>query len=201
MKLEFPSDFTSNGLSFGVLAQKVSPTSRQVGIKVDLAGAPVAISLNTLPGRQGAAGPLVLGPGLSGPERLPRVPAGSARRPARRLGGGLDPALETLGTKAGSTADNGAARAALPADPASAEHRRARSSRSSSRARSSSSSKNLTKTTTTSSTGSTSPLSVKVSHFDCRSGGAAAQAVVPALPPVPRAAPRRAVLPRRSGSR
>ena len=38
MKIEFPSDITSNGLSFGVLAQKVQSDLQAAGIKVDLAG-------------------------------------------------------------------------------------------------------------------------------------------------------------------
>ena len=45
--LEYPSDITSNGLSFGVLAQKVKSDLAKVGITVNLKGSPVATSLNT----------------------------------------------------------------------------------------------------------------------------------------------------------
>jgi peptide/nickel transport system substrate-binding protein len=45
--LEYPSDITSNGLSFGVLAQKVASDLAKVGITANLKGSPVATSLNT----------------------------------------------------------------------------------------------------------------------------------------------------------
>jgi peptide/nickel transport system substrate-binding protein len=45
--LEYPSDITSNGLSFGVLAQKVKSDLEKAGITVNLKGSPVATSLNT----------------------------------------------------------------------------------------------------------------------------------------------------------
>lgn len=47
VKLEYPSDISGNGLSFGVLAQKVKSDLAKVGITVNLAGSPVATSLNT----------------------------------------------------------------------------------------------------------------------------------------------------------
>jgi peptide/nickel transport system substrate-binding protein len=47
LDLEYPSDITSNGLSFGVIAQKVKSDLAKVGITVNLKGSPVATSLNT----------------------------------------------------------------------------------------------------------------------------------------------------------
>lgn len=45
VEIEFPSDFTSSGLSFGVVAQKIKSDLAQVGIEVDLAGKPIATAL------------------------------------------------------------------------------------------------------------------------------------------------------------
>jgi len=45
VELAFPSDFTSSGLAFGVVAQKLQSDLGKVGIKVNLAGKPIATSL------------------------------------------------------------------------------------------------------------------------------------------------------------
>jgi peptide/nickel transport system substrate-binding protein len=47
LDVEFPSDITSNGLSFTTLAEKVKSDLDKVGITVNLKGSPVATSLNT----------------------------------------------------------------------------------------------------------------------------------------------------------
>ena len=90
MSLEFPTGFSSNGLDFGVLAAKVKSDLAAVGITVNLQGSAAHDLARHVPRGHRADGPLVLGPGLPGPERLPRVPAGRDRRPARRLGGRLE---------------------------------------------------------------------------------------------------------------
>lgn len=45
VKLEYPSDYTLNGVSFGPLAQRVQANLKEVGIAVDLAPAPIATAL------------------------------------------------------------------------------------------------------------------------------------------------------------
>ncbi|MCO6005857.1 ABC transporter substrate-binding protein [Actinoallomurus purpureus] len=45
VKLEFPSDYTLNGLSFQPLAERVQANLKEVGITVDLAPAPIATAL------------------------------------------------------------------------------------------------------------------------------------------------------------
>jgi len=45
VKLEFPSDYTLNGLSFQPLAERIQANLKEVGITVDLAPAPIATAL------------------------------------------------------------------------------------------------------------------------------------------------------------
>ncbi|WP_131735964.1 ABC transporter substrate-binding protein [Actinomadura roseirufa] len=47
VKLEYPSDFTLNGLSFQPLAERVQANLKEVGITVDLAPAPIATALES----------------------------------------------------------------------------------------------------------------------------------------------------------
>ena len=77
------------------LSSACSPRGSQsdlgkIGITAKLTGAR-SPRRSALPRRHRAARPVVLGPGLSGPERLPRVPPGRDGRPARRLAGRCRP--------------------------------------------------------------------------------------------------------------
>ena len=47
VKLEYPSDFTLNGLSFQPLAERIQANLKEVGITVDLAPAPIATALES----------------------------------------------------------------------------------------------------------------------------------------------------------
>ena len=105
MKLEFPSDITSNGLSFGVMAQKVKSDLEAAGISVELAGSPVATSLNTYRAGTEELGLWYWGPDYPDPnDYLVFLPGATVGLRAGWAAGAL-PALETLGKKAGATAD------------------------------------------------------------------------------------------------
>jgi peptide/nickel transport system substrate-binding protein len=104
VKLEFPSDITSNGLSFGVMAQKVKSDLEAVGIGVDLAGSPVATSLNSYRDGTEELGLWYWGPDYPDPnDYLVFLPGQTVGLRAGWPAGAL-PALEALGKKAGSTA-------------------------------------------------------------------------------------------------
>ena len=91
LSLEFPSDITlERPLVRGHGAEgEVRPRGGRVqGEPRRQPGRDLA---EHVPRGHRAARPLVLGPRLPGPERLPRVPAGPDGRPPRRLGGRLRP--------------------------------------------------------------------------------------------------------------
>jgi peptide/nickel transport system substrate-binding protein len=112
LKLEFPSDITSNGLSFGVMAQKVQSDLQAAGISVDLAGSPVATSLNTYRAGTEELGLWYWGPDYPDPnDYLVFLPGQTVGLRAGWAAGSLPP-LEALGKKAGATASP-AARAKL----------------------------------------------------------------------------------------
>jgi peptide/nickel transport system substrate-binding protein len=103
VELEFPSDFTSSGLAFGVIAQKVQSDLAKIGIDAVLAGKPIATSLANY-----RAGTEQLGLWLWGPD-YPDPNDYLVFLPGQLVGlragwdAGSDPALEELGRKAGST--------------------------------------------------------------------------------------------------
>jgi peptide/nickel transport system substrate-binding protein len=103
VELEFPSDFTSSGLAFGVVAQKLQSDLGKVGIKVNLVGKPIATSLANYRAGKEQLGLWLWGPDYPDPNDylvfLPGQLVGlRAGWPA-----GADPKLEALGRKAGST--------------------------------------------------------------------------------------------------
>ena len=91
LNLVYPSDIQVNGISFGDLAARVQQDLQQVGINVQAAGPVDPGRAQQLPRRPGADGPVVLGPGLPGPERLPELPARGPGRAAGGLGQGRRP--------------------------------------------------------------------------------------------------------------
>jgi peptide/nickel transport system substrate-binding protein len=100
LSLEFPSDFTSNGLSFGVIAQRIQSDLGKIGITVKLAGSPIATSLGTYRAGTEQLGLWYWGPDYPDPNDylafLPGATVGlRAGWPA-----GADPSLEALGKKA-----------------------------------------------------------------------------------------------------
>jgi peptide/nickel transport system substrate-binding protein len=100
LSLEFPSDFTSNGLSFGVIAQRIQSDLGKIGITVNLAGSPIATSLGTYRAGTEQLGLWYWGPDYPDPNDylafLPGATVGlRAGWPA-----GADATLEALGKKA-----------------------------------------------------------------------------------------------------
>jgi peptide/nickel transport system substrate-binding protein len=106
VNLGFPSDFTLNGISFSTLAQKVQANLQEVGIKVNLTGSPIAVSLADYRAGKEQLGLWLWGPDYPDPNdylvflpgQLVGLRAGWAK--------GSDPSLEALGTQAASTTDN-----------------------------------------------------------------------------------------------
>lgn len=105
VELEFPSDFTSSGLSFGVIAQKIQADLAKIGIKVNLVGKPIATSLANYRAGTEQLGLWLWGPDYPDPnDYLVFLPGQLVGLRAGWAGGG-DPKLEALGRKAGSTSD------------------------------------------------------------------------------------------------
>jgi peptide/nickel transport system substrate-binding protein len=100
LNLEYPSDITSNGLSFGVLAQKVKSDLDSVGINVNLAGSPVATSLNTYRGGTEQLGLWYWGPDYPDPNDYLVFLPGNTVGLRSGWAAGAYPALSALGVKA-----------------------------------------------------------------------------------------------------
>ena len=104
--LEYPSDITLNGLAFDTLAQKIKANLAEVGITVNLRGAPVATSLANYRAGKEQLGLWYWGPDYPDPnDYLVFLPGGLV---GKRAGWntGAAPSLEQMGAAAGSTADN-----------------------------------------------------------------------------------------------
>ena len=118
VKLEFPSDLTSTASRSASSPRRSSPTS-QAGIKVDLAGAPIATSLNELPRGHRGAGLWYWGPDYPDPNDYLVFLPGQLVGLRAGWAAGADPTLETLGVKAARPPTR-CTRGALQADPATA---------------------------------------------------------------------------------
>jgi peptide/nickel transport system substrate-binding protein len=106
LDLEYPSDITLNGLSFQTLAEKIKSNLADVGITVNLKGAPVATSLANYRAGKEQLGLWYWGPDYPDPnDYLVFLPG---QLVAKRAGWvtGASPAIEQMGAQAGSTADN-----------------------------------------------------------------------------------------------
>jgi peptide/nickel transport system substrate-binding protein len=112
VKLEYPSDLSVNGLSFGVMAQRIKSDLDKVGIDAELTGAPIATSLANY-----RAGTEELGLWYWGPD-YPDPNDYQAFLPGQLVGlragwvAGDDPTIEALAKKAAQTVKP-AARGAL----------------------------------------------------------------------------------------
>jgi peptide/nickel transport system substrate-binding protein len=105
LDIEYPSDITSNGLSFGVLAQKVQADLQKVGITVNLKGSPVATSLNTYRAGTEQLGLWYWGPDYPDPnDYLVFTPGATVGLRAGWAAGQL-PSLEALAKKAAVATD------------------------------------------------------------------------------------------------
>ncbi len=105
VELEFPSDFTSSGLSFGVIAQKVQADLAKVGIKANLVGKPIATSLANYRAGTEQLGLWLWGPDYPDPNDYLVFLPGQLVGLRAGWAAGSDATLEALGRKAGSTAD------------------------------------------------------------------------------------------------
>lgn len=106
VNLGFPSDFTLNGLSFATLAQKIKADLGEIGVTVNLAGSPIATSLQEYRNGTEQLGLWEWGPDYPDPnDYLVFLPG---QLVGKRAGwtAGANPALEALGQKAGATVDN-----------------------------------------------------------------------------------------------
>ncbi len=104
--LEYPSDLTINGVAFATLAQRVQANLQDIGVKVELAGAPVGTWLDKYRG-----GTMAFGLSLWGPD-YPDPADYLAFMPGELVGvrvgwpKGGDPALERLAATARVTTND-----------------------------------------------------------------------------------------------
>ena len=112
VKLAYPSDLQVNGLNFGDLGARIQQNLKEVGITVKLAPAPVQTALDSYRNGKEELGLWYWGPDFPDPsDYLAFLPGGLVGLRAHWAIGD-DPALDALGTKAGTTVDD-TARAAL----------------------------------------------------------------------------------------
>ncbi len=102
VELEFPSDFTSSGLSFGVIAQKIQADLKQIGIKVNLTGKPIATSLANYRAGTEQLGLWLWGPDYPDPNDYLVFLPGQLVGLRAGWAAGADPKLEAAGRVAGS---------------------------------------------------------------------------------------------------
>jgi peptide/nickel transport system substrate-binding protein len=105
VELEYPSDFSANGLSFGPIAERVQANLKEVGINVKLSPKPIATSLENYRAGKEQLGLWLWGPDypdpsdylVFGPGRLVGLRAGWAA--------GADPKIENLAKQAETELD------------------------------------------------------------------------------------------------
>jgi peptide/nickel transport system substrate-binding protein len=101
--LEYPSDLTINGVAFATLAQRVQANLREIGVSVNLSGAPTGTWLDKY-----RSGRMAFGLSLWGPD-YPDPADYLAFMPGELVGlrvgwpNGADPTLERLATRARTT--------------------------------------------------------------------------------------------------
>jgi peptide/nickel transport system substrate-binding protein len=101
--LEYPSDLTINGVAFGTLAQRVQANLQEIGLNVQLAGAPTGTWLDKYRGGRMAFGLSLWGPDYPDPaDYLAFMPGELV---GLRVGWprGADPALERIAARARQT--------------------------------------------------------------------------------------------------
>lgn len=98
--IEYPSDFTLNGLSFSVLAQKVKSDLAKVGITVNLKGSPIATSLDTYRAGTEELGVWEWSPDYPDPNDYLVFLPGKLVGLRTGWAAGSEPALEALGKRA-----------------------------------------------------------------------------------------------------
>jgi peptide/nickel transport system substrate-binding protein len=105
VELEYPSDFSANGLTFGPIAERIQANLKEVGINVKLAPKPIATALENYRAGKEELGLWLWGPDypdpsdylVFGPGRLVGLRAGWAA--------GADPKVEALASQAETELD------------------------------------------------------------------------------------------------
>jgi peptide/nickel transport system substrate-binding protein len=110
--MDYPSDLSVNGISFGDLAARVQQQLAQVGITVKLQGQSIQVALDSYRGGKEEMGLWYWGPDFPDPSDYLNFLPGALVGLRAGWAKGADPALEALGTKAASTTED-SARAAL----------------------------------------------------------------------------------------
>ncbi|MGE5689835.1 MAG: ABC transporter substrate-binding protein [Pseudomonadota bacterium] len=98
--LEYPSDLTINGVAFATLAQRVQANLQEIGIKVELGGAPVGTWLDKYRGGTMAFGLSLWGPDYPDPSDYLAFMPGELVGVRVGWPKGADPALERLAATA-----------------------------------------------------------------------------------------------------
>jgi peptide/nickel transport system substrate-binding protein len=98
--LEYPSDLTINGVAFATLAQRVQANLQEVGINVQLAGAPVGTWLDKYRSGRMAFGLSLWGPDYPDPADYLAFMPGELVGLRAGWAKGADPALERLAARA-----------------------------------------------------------------------------------------------------
>ncbi|GGM13987.1 peptide ABC transporter substrate-binding protein [Nakamurella endophytica] len=106
--LSYPSDIQVNGLNFGDLASRVQQNLKDVGITVMLAGQSVSTALDAYRAGKNQLGLWEWGPDFPDPSDYLNFLPGQLVGLRAGWAKGADPALEALGTKAGTTLDTAA---------------------------------------------------------------------------------------------
>jgi peptide/nickel transport system substrate-binding protein len=103
--LEYPSDFTANGLSFGPIAERVQANLKEVGIDVNLKPAPIATALQRYRDGKEQMGLWLWGPDYPDPSDY--LVFGPGRLVGLRAGwpAGADKGIEQLARQAETTLD------------------------------------------------------------------------------------------------
>jgi peptide/nickel transport system substrate-binding protein len=112
VQLEYPSDLSVNGLSFGVMAQRIKSDLDKVGIDAELTGAPIATSLANYRAGTEQLGLWYWGPDYPDPNDYTAFLPGQLVGLRAGWAAGDDPTIEALGKKASATVSP-TARAAL----------------------------------------------------------------------------------------
>jgi peptide/nickel transport system substrate-binding protein len=103
VKLEYPSDLTLNGLSFAPLAQRIQADLEAVGLKIELAPAPVATALESYRAGKEELGLWYWGPDYPDPADYLVFTPGQLVGLRANWQKGADPELEDLAKQAAAT--------------------------------------------------------------------------------------------------
>jgi peptide/nickel transport system substrate-binding protein len=108
VELEYPSDLTKNGVSFGTVAQRIQAQLKEIGIDVELVPSPIATSLPNYRDGKEQLGLWLWGADYPDPSDYLAFLPGQTVGLRAGWAEGADPSLEALGDQAATTVDNDA---------------------------------------------------------------------------------------------